>query len=104
VLKLRPWRCHACKSRFHAWIVPAPLVWFVHCPRCGLFNVERIGSKHVNSGTLYRLKRYLGFSAYRCDPCRTRFFSMRPYRDIHPLGSTERRRAHELVTVERTHS
>ena len=26
------------------------------------------------------LERWLNFPAYRCDPCRTKFFSLRPFR------------------------
>jgi hypothetical protein len=38
----------------------------------------------VEEGTLVFIKRFLGFSAYRCDPCRQRFFSVLPYRRILP--------------------
>jgi hypothetical protein len=33
---------------------------------------------------LISLKRFLGFPAYRCSPCRERFFSALPYRRIVP--------------------
>jgi len=92
MFKLRPWRCHACNTRFYAWLVPASLIWYAHCPRCGLYHLERISARHVAHGPLRRIKRMLGFSAYRCDPCRERFFSIRPYREILPLGSADRKK------------
>jgi hypothetical protein len=67
-------------------------MWYVHCPRCGVFSLERIAARHVTEGSLHIVKRFLGFSAYRCDPCRTRFFSVRQYREILPLGSAARKR------------
>gem|GEM_PF-703548 len=90
VFRLRPWRCKACESRFYAWISPVSLMLYVHCPRCGMFNLDRISSRHITQGPLHRVKRFLGFSAYRCDPCRQRFFSIRPYRQILPLGAAKK--------------
>jgi hypothetical protein len=40
-------------------------------------------------GTLVFLKRLLGFPAYRCDPCRQKFFSLLPYRKIVPSMMSE---------------
>ncbi len=102
IFKLRPWRCVACEHRFYAWLVPASLIWYVHCPRCGIFQLERIGARHISKGLFHRTKRVLGMSAYRCDPCRTRFFSVRPYREIHALGTSERknRKSQDLVAAQ----
>src|SRR5208283_463520 len=73
---LRPWRCHSCERRFHAWRVAAVLERFAHCPRCGNFDLEHISRERVEAGTLIFAKRWLRFPAYRCDPCRHRFFSV----------------------------
>jgi len=35
-------------------------------------------------GAWTSVQRFLGLSAYRCDPCREKFFSLRPYRRIVP--------------------
>jgi hypothetical protein len=67
---LRPWRCHSCERRFHAWRVAA--------------NLEHISRERVEDGTLIFVKRWLRFPAYRCDPCRHRFFSVLQFRRIVP--------------------
>jgi hypothetical protein len=50
------------------------------------------------------LKRFLGFPAYRCDPCRQRFFSIRPYRRILPstVPDAHRKNAVLIPLVDRT--
>jgi transposase-like protein len=92
---LRPWRCHACEVRFYAWTVAVPFARYVHCPRCGNFDLEHVARERVEQGTLITLKRFLGFPAYRCDPCRQKFFSLLPYRRIVPstIPATSRRAA-----------
>jgi hypothetical protein len=57
---------------------------FAHCPRCGNFDLEHISRDRVDNGTLITAKRWLRFPAYRCDPCRERFFSVLPLRRIVP--------------------
>jgi phage FluMu protein Com len=81
---LRPWRCHGCDRRFHAWRVAASLERYAHCPRCGNFDLEHISRERVEAGTFIFLKRWLRFPAYRCDPCRHRFFSVLQFRRILP--------------------
>jgi len=83
-LKLRPWRCHTCDFRFYGWSVAYCFCHYAHCPRCGNFDLDRISSARVEKGTAITLKRWLGFPAYRCDPCRRRFFSVLPFRRIRP--------------------
>ncbi|MFZ0643634.1 MAG: hypothetical protein WA690_07690 [Candidatus Acidiferrales bacterium] len=39
----------------------------------------------MEAGTMITVKRWLGFPAYRCDPCRHRFFSARQFRRIRPV-------------------
>ena len=85
----RPWRCRTCDNRFYARRVAIPFSGYAHCPRCGNFDLERISRERVEEGTLLFLKRLLGLAAYRCDPCRLRFFSVRPFRRIVPSMITE---------------
>ena len=80
----RPWRCHTCDRRFYSWRVALSFSRFAHCPRCGNFDLERISRDRVEDGTMFLAKRLLHFPAYRCDPCRERFFSIRPVRRILP--------------------
>jgi len=88
---LRPWRCRTCDYRFYAWSVAVGFVRFAHCPTCGNFDLERIGHDRVDKGTLLVLKRLLGFPAYRCDPCREKFYSVLPIRRIVPSVIPETR-------------
>jgi hypothetical protein len=84
LLRLRPWRCQACELRFYAWTVALSFARFAHCPRCGNFDLQHVAAERVDQGILLVLKRFLGFPAYRCDPCRQKFFSLLPYRRIIP--------------------
>ena len=81
---LRPWRCRQCEARFYGWTAPAALAWRVHCLRCGNFDLERIARKYVEGRFFTPLLRALGVPAYRCEPCRLKFFSLRPFRRIVP--------------------
>lgn len=85
-LALRPWRCYTCEKRFFGTRAALPFWHYAHCPRCGNFDLERIAPERVSWGTLVSLKRWLGFPAYRCDPCRLKFFSVMHTRRI--LSST----------------
>lgn len=93
LVRLRPWRCRACDKRFHAWTVAIPFARYAHCPRCGNFDLQHIARERVDAGTLIFLKRFLGFSSYRCDPCRQKFFSILPHRKIVPsmIGEDSRK-------------
>lgn len=79
IARLRPWRCRDCDARFFAWAVPISYVWLVHCKTCGNMDVQRISAQH-GDGSVVWLCRLLGLPAYRCSPCRNRFFSMRKFR------------------------
>ena len=85
IFGLRPWRCRGCEERFYAWSVPVSYALYAHCPKCGNFNLQRISRERVDEGSFIWLKRILGFRAYRCDPCRKRFFSLRKLHRIEPL-------------------
>lgn len=78
----RPWRCKACEIRFYARRVALSYIHLAHCPKCGNFDLDRISRERVEEGTLLFAKRPLRFPAYRCDPCRERFFSIRPFQRI----------------------
>ena len=80
----RPWRCQTCDRRFYGWRVAVSLTHYAHCPRCGNFDLDVISRERVERGTLLIAKRLLRVPAYRCDPCRERFFSVRPFRRIVP--------------------
>jgi len=81
---LRPWRCHDCGLRFMAWTVAVEFAAFAHCNLCGNMDLQRISREH-GSGSFAWLYRMLHFPAYRCAPCRNRFFSIRAYRRIVPV-------------------
>jgi len=83
---LRPWRCRTCGIRFYAWRVPAPFIFYVHCPRCGNLDLQRVSRERVVEDLFAPLKRAARIPAYRCDPCRLRFFSLRSLRRIPALN------------------
>ena len=66
-----------CETRFHADVIAVRHVIFAHCPRCGNLRLESVIRKTVDRGSFRRMKSCLGFPAYRCEPCRYRFFSLR---------------------------
>jgi transposase-like protein len=73
-----------CEKRFYARVVAIAFSKYAHCPRCGNFDLERVSGERVESGTLIACKRWLGFPAYRCGPCRLKFFTVLPFRRILP--------------------
>jgi hypothetical protein len=91
---LRPWRCRSCEERFYAWQVPMAYSLYAHCPRCGNFDLQRISRDRVDEGAFRWVERLLGFAAYRCDPCRMRFFSVLPYHRIVPDEGAVNERPH----------
>jgi hypothetical protein len=68
-------RCRSCQHRFYAWNVPVSLLFYAHCPQCADFALEKISGRLALDGNFKWLKRVLGFAAYRCPGCRSRFFS-----------------------------
>lgn len=84
MINLKPWRCHTCDHRYRANRVAVAFAPYTHCPKCGNFDLEHISGERVDDGTMLALKRLLNFPAYRCDPCRERFFSVLRYRRIVP--------------------
>jgi hypothetical protein len=90
---LRPWRCYTCDLRFYARSVALPFARYSHCPKCGNFDLQRIARDRVDQGSFLFLQRLLLIPAYRCDPCREKFFSVLPFRRILPsmMPAAERR-------------
>ena len=83
---LRPWRCRLCELRFFAWSVAMPYLGFVHCRLCGNLDVQRVSREYVTGwhAWLFRLARV---PAFRCAPCRHRFFSLLFHRRLRPVDS-----------------
>jgi C4-type Zn-finger protein len=48
-----------------------------HCPICGNLELKRISAEHVNTPFAF-LGRWFSIPAYRCEPCRHKYFSLRP--------------------------
>ena len=84
VTGLRPWRCRSCALRFFAWSVAFPYLPYAHCRRCGNLDLQRISSGHVD-GWFAWIFRMTGVPAYRCAPCRSRFFSVLKHSRIRPI-------------------
>src|SRR6266481_8534288 len=74
-----PWRCKTCQTRFHARLLPLRILFYAHCANCGNLKLQRISAEHV-PGAAAALGRILRLPALRCDPCRRKFFSVRPLR------------------------
>ena len=72
-----PWRCEKCEARFHARPVPFRFSLYAHCGLCGNPELQKIAPEHVPGASAF-LGRLLGLPSLRCDPCRHKFFSIRP--------------------------
>src|SRR5271167_3876807 len=79
VFGVYPWRCRKCEARFHARLMTLSDSLHVHCPICGNPELKRISAEHVNSPLSF-LWRRISIPAYRCEPCRHKYFSILPYR------------------------
>jgi C4-type Zn-finger protein len=75
-----PWRCKTCETRFHARLMTLSDSLHAHCPICGNAELQRIAADRVDT-PLGFLWRRLSIPAYRCEPCRYKYFSIRPYRN-----------------------
>jgi C4-type Zn-finger protein len=77
VIGVYPWRCQGCKARFHARLMSLSNSLHAHCPICGNLALKRISPEHVTSlfGFLWRKLR---IPAFRCEPCRHKYFSILP--------------------------
>src|SRR5271167_1139772 len=72
-----PWRCPACETRFHARAIPLRRIFYARCGICGNLELQRIAAEKV-PGMTSVVGRWLGLLAVRCEPCRHKFFSLRP--------------------------
>jgi C4-type Zn-finger protein len=79
VLGVYPWRCKECESRFYARLMPLGDSLRAHCPICGNPDLKRISADYVDSPLAF-LWRKLSIPAYRCEPCRHKYFSVKPCR------------------------
>jgi C4-type Zn-finger protein len=72
-----PWRCKSCRGRFHARLMPLSNSLHAHCPLCGNLALKRISPEHVDClfGFVWRNLR---IPAFRCEPCRHKYFSILP--------------------------
>jgi hypothetical protein len=68
-----------CEARFHARRVPLRNLFYAHCAICGNFELQRISAERVPHVTAI-FGRIFGLPALRCQPCRHKFFSVRPLR------------------------
>jgi DNA-directed RNA polymerase subunit RPC12/RpoP len=74
---MAPFRCKRCARRFHARVVTLRYVRYARCGICGNLGLQKISPEHVQS-PMAILGRILGLPALRCDPCRHKFFAIRP--------------------------
>jgi hypothetical protein len=73
-----PWRCRDCHARFYARLMPLSDSLRAHCPICGNMELKRIAPEHVDAAMGF-VWRWLQIPAYRCEPCRHKYFSLLPY-------------------------
>ncbi len=86
-LGVYPWRCLECRMRFYARLLPLWESLHAHCPICANLELKRIDPGHVES-TMSFLWRWLHIPAYRCEPCRHKYFSLRPQQDGGTMSET----------------
>jgi hypothetical protein len=76
-----PWRCEKCEGRFHARSLPFRYLLYAHCAICGNLDLQKISPEHV-PGILAFAGRLLRIPALRCEPCRYKFFTVRPLNEV----------------------
>jgi hypothetical protein len=54
------------------------LIGFAHCPRCGNVRLSRVSRDRAGYGLGQVVAKLLRIPAYRCEPCRLKFFTVRP--------------------------
>ena len=87
VVGVLPWRCSECETRFYERAFPLRHLFYAHCAICGNFDLQRIAPERI-PGLLPVVGRFLRLPALRCEPCRHKFFSVRPLKHVQ---SAERR-------------
>ena len=84
-----PRRCETCETRFHAPSIPFRTMLYAHCEICGNFALQSISAERMQ-GVAGTLGRIFGLPALRCEPCRHKFFSLRPLqREEHPVTTAQ---------------
>jgi len=82
-----PWRCETCTTRFYARLMPFRTLLYAHCRICGNLELQRISAERI-TGVTSVVGRLLGIPALRCEPCRHKFFSVRPlHRGEHSVAA-----------------
>ncbi len=76
-LLFHPYRCRECHHRFLSAQKRLQELFYARCPRCGNQNLERIAARKVPVRWFRTVSRLIPRRAYRCDPCRWRFFDLR---------------------------
>jgi hypothetical protein len=71
---------------------------YVHCTKCGNLDLQRISNDYVE-GIFAWFFRMIHIPAYRCAPCRNRFFSVLRYHRIVPSPEQPTRHREEGVPV-----
>lgn len=72
-----PWRCARCNTRFRSRQLSLRHWLCAHCAICGNLDLKRISPDLIN-GFAASLWRLLGLPAFRCIPCRNKFFTLLP--------------------------
>jgi len=80
-----PWRCQECHSRFYARLMSPSDSLHAHCPICGNLDLKRIDPSLVDRPLAF-LGRTFRLPAYRCEPCRYKYFSLLPQRQAEQEG------------------
>jgi hypothetical protein len=57
--------------------MPVRNLYYAHCGICGNLELQRISGEYVPGKTAI-IGRVLRIPALRCEPCRNKFFSVRP--------------------------
>jgi hypothetical protein len=86
VAGILPWRCESCSARFHARLLPFRTLLYAHCKICGNLELQRISAERI-TGVTSTVGRLVGIRALRCEPCRHKFFSVRPLRREGPSAA-----------------
>jgi hypothetical protein len=63
--------------RFRARHIAWRKLYYAHCGICGNLELQRISGEYV-PGMAAIIGRMLRMPALRCEPCRYKFFSVRP--------------------------
>jgi len=65
-------------------------VKYARCGICGNLELQKISSEYI-AGPMALIARMLGLPALRCDPCRHKFFAVRPVMRVCPRAAAASR-------------